>query len=48
MPWPQALRYLRKVEGQRRERLRELSIAARAAQADEKGWKEWERAMWQD
>lgn len=41
MPWTEARDFAEAVARQRREALIEAAIAARAAQADEKGWKAW-------
>jgi len=40
-----ALRLARAAELEERRRLLELSAAMRAAQADEKGWKQWIRSI---
>lgn len=41
LPWTQARDFSQVVRRQSREALRDASIAARAAQADDKGWKAW-------
>lgn len=45
MPWPQAREFVQVVQRQRLEALRDASLAARAGQADEKGWKAWMAAL---
>jgi hypothetical protein len=44
LPWTEALRFARAAARLRRAALYEDSLAARAAQADRRGWKAWERA----
>lgn len=41
MPWTRARDLLKAVSRLERERLLIAAVAARAAQADEKGWKKW-------
>jgi hypothetical protein len=41
MPWTAALDFSQAVARLERERLLSSAVAARAAQADEKGWKAW-------
>lgn len=41
MPWTEARAWLAALERRRVRRLLELSLAMRAAQADEKGWRAW-------
>ncbi|MCR6497094.1 hypothetical protein LJB71_14840 [Thermomonas sp. S9] len=45
MPWPQARDFLDAAARLERERLMQSAVAARAAQADEKGWKAWVKEM---
>jgi hypothetical protein len=41
MPWPQARDFLDAAARLERERLMQSAVAARAAQADAKGWTQW-------
>lgn len=45
MPWTQARDFAEACARIGRDRLLEAAIAARAAQADEKGWKQWIKEM---
>ncbi len=45
MPWPLARRLAREAVRGERERLLRVSMAMRAAQADEKGWTRWVREL---
>lgn len=45
MAWTEARDFAEAVARIRREALLEAAIAARAAQADEKGWKQWLKAV---
>lgn len=41
MPWTDAREFAKAAAALERQRLFDLSVAMRAAQADEKGWKSW-------
>ena len=41
LPWPVARDYLEAIREAEQGRLYEVSLAMRAAQADEKGWRRW-------
>lgn len=45
MPWTLARDFSEACARIRRDALLEAAVAARAAQADEKGWKEWMKAV---
>lgn len=45
MAWTEARDFAEAAVRLRREALLEAAIAARAAQADEKGWKQWLKAV---
>ena len=45
LPWPQALDYLQAIGEMEQVRLYEVSLAMRAAGADEKGWRRWVEAL---
>lgn len=45
MPWTQAREFAQAAAAIERQRLFDLSIALRAAGAEEKGWKEWAKAI---
>lgn len=45
MPWTEARAFASACARIRRDRLMDAAIAARAAQADAKGWKEWVKAV---
>lgn len=45
MPWTQARDFAEAIARIRREALLEAAVAARAAQAEAKGWEEWLKAL---
>ena len=45
MPWTQARDFAAAVARLERERVLQNAVAARDAQADEKGWKQWVRSV---
>jgi hypothetical protein len=45
MPWPQARAFAQAAARIERERMLAQAVAARAAQADEKGWKAWVKEL---
>jgi len=45
MPWTQARDFLAAHARIRRDALIEAAVAARAAQADEKGWRQWVKGI---
>lgn len=45
MPWPQAREFLEAAARLERDRMLQAAVAARAAQADEKDWQRWVKAV---